>query len=99
MKEKKTEQIIHKAFNGWSVLNNYEFHRLGRIWVVWQDLVRLNTIFKGSQVITFSVCAMKMKNNYFVLSFMHQILKRKGGNYGMTSEVTIIHQVSEIKSG
>lgn len=33
VKEKKANRIVSQVFNGWSFMANYEFNRLGRIWI------------------------------------------------------------------
>lgn len=34
VKEGKAARVANTVFKDWSVISNYEFHRLGRIWVV-----------------------------------------------------------------
>lgn len=55
MKESKAKQIVSSVFNGCSWINNYEFNRKGRIWVMWSPQTRLTPLFKSSQIITVSV--------------------------------------------
>lgn len=55
VKENKANQIVSSMFQGWSFINNYEFNRKGRIWVVWSPQVRLTPVFTSSQIVTVSV--------------------------------------------
>ncbi|GJY53712.1 non-LTR retroelement reverse transcriptase-like protein [Tanacetum coccineum] len=55
IKEKKEEMIVSRVFHGWSSMSNYEHHRLGRLWVVWKQNVRVTPLFKSSQVISCSI--------------------------------------------
>lgn len=48
VKETKVEKIISSVFEGWDSISNYEFHKLGRIWVVWGPLVRMTPVYKSS---------------------------------------------------
>nr|GEV20939.1 hypothetical protein [Tanacetum cinerariifolium] len=47
--------IVSRVFHGWSSMSNYEHHRLGRLWVVWKQNVRVTPLFKSSQMITCSI--------------------------------------------
>lgn len=55
VKESKASQIVSSRFEGWSFMSNYEHHRLGHIWVLWKENVRLTPIFKSAQMITVSI--------------------------------------------
>lgn len=55
VKEKKAERIVSEVFQGWNFMSNYEFSRLGRLWVIWKAEVRMSPVFKSSQMITCSV--------------------------------------------
>ena len=55
VKESKSAQIVSTNFPGWSFVNNYEFSRKGRIWVLWSSQVRVTPVFKSDQIITVSV--------------------------------------------
>ncbi|GJX71319.1 non-LTR retroelement reverse transcriptase-like protein [Tanacetum coccineum] len=55
IKEKKEAMIVSRVFNGWSSMSNYEHHRLGRLWVVWKQNVRVIPLFKSSHVISCSI--------------------------------------------
>ncbi|GKA76547.1 putative non-LTR retroelement reverse transcriptase, partial [Tanacetum coccineum] len=55
IKEKKEAMIVSRVFHGWSSMSNYEHHRLGRLWVVWKQNVRVTPLFKSSQVISCSI--------------------------------------------
>lgn len=52
VKESKAPKIFSIIFQGWSLISNYGAHRLGRIWVVWRDDVRVTPVFQSDQVIT-----------------------------------------------
>lgn len=53
------ESCEPNCFKGFSelvtLLSNYEYNRLGRIWVIWSDEIRITTVFKSGQMITCSV--------------------------------------------
>lgn len=70
VKESKAQSIVSTIFPTWSFLSNYEYNRLGRIWVVWNDKVRLTPIFKSNQVITCSVL-MEGREDEFFCSFIY----------------------------
>lgn len=55
VKEGKANSIRDSTFSGWCLLTNYEYNRLSRIWVVWNDKVTLTLMFKSAQIITCSV--------------------------------------------
>lgn len=57
VKESKAPCIVNSVFQHWSFLSNYEFNRLGRIWMVWRETVKLTPVFKSGQMIT---CEVKM---------------------------------------
>ncbi|KAG7556371.1 hypothetical protein ISN44_As11g024100 [Arabidopsis suecica] len=65
VKENKAERIVSKVFKDWSVLSNYEFNRLGRIWVVWSPRVRLTPCFTSGQMITCSVLLDGSEEEFF----------------------------------
>lgn len=48
VKENKAAKIILKVFKDWSVMSNYGSNRLGRIWVVWNSIVRLTPVFTSA---------------------------------------------------
>ncbi|XP_024013050.1 uncharacterized protein LOC112087252 [Eutrema salsugineum] len=70
VKEAKSASIFSSVFNGWSFKNNYEHHRLGRIWVVWKDMVRVTPVFKSSQMISVLV-KIPSEENEFLCSFVY----------------------------
>lgn len=45
VKENKAMKIVETIFPGLSFLNNYEYNRKGRIWVVWSPQVRVTPVF------------------------------------------------------
>lgn len=65
VKESKSEKIISSVFKGWSAVNNYEFNRKGRIWVVWSPRVRMTPVFKSDQIITMSVLLEEAEEEFF----------------------------------
>lgn len=68
--EAKAERIASSIFKDWSLITNYEFNRLGRIWVVWSAHVRLSILFKNGQMIT---CSIKLEDQdeEFFCSFIY----------------------------
>lgn len=52
-------------FQGWAAVNNYEFNRKGRIWVVWSPQVRMTPVFKSDQIITMSVLLEGAEDEFF----------------------------------
>lgn len=65
VKESKAGRIASSVFQGWSCINNYEFNRKGRIWVLWNSQVRLTPVFKSDQIITVSVLLEGEKEEFF----------------------------------
>lgn len=55
VKEKKAERIVGEVFHGWNFMSNYEYNRLGRLWVLWRSEVRMTPVYKSSQLITCSI--------------------------------------------
>lgn len=70
VKEHRANKIISKVFHDWSSMTNYEHHRLGRIWVVWRNNVRLTPVFKSGQMITCSVLTEESPEE-FLVSFIY----------------------------
>lgn len=52
VKENKSSRIISSFFQGNYFLSNYEYHHLGRIWVLWKDTTKLTQVFKSDQMVT-----------------------------------------------
>lgn len=52
VKEENYSRIFEYMFTGWKVETNYEYHRLGRIWVCWKDDTTVQILYKSSQIIT-----------------------------------------------
>ena len=48
VKERRADSIFRSVFRDWSLISNYDFTRLGRIWVVWSPKVRLTPCFTSS---------------------------------------------------
>lgn len=70
VKENKAKQIVSSVFNGWSWINNYEFSRKGRIWVMWSPHTRITPVFSSSQIITVSVL-LEGEEEEFFCSFVY----------------------------
>lgn len=49
---------------------NYEYNRLGRIWIVWISEVRMTPVFKSDQLITCSIL-LPGKTDEFFCSFIY----------------------------
>lgn len=65
VKENKSHAIISSIFKDWFVMSNYEYHRLGRIWILWKDDVRLTPVFKSGQVITCSISLEDVEEDFY----------------------------------
>lgn len=65
VKERKAKEIIQKVFPGWSYISNYDHNRLGRIWVVWSQRVRVTPCFQSAQLVTCSIMMEGMKEEIF----------------------------------
>ena len=63
-------QIVSMVVPGWSFLNNYEYSRKGRIWVIWNPQVRVPPVFKSDQIITVSVL-LEGETEEFFCSFVY----------------------------
>lgn len=59
-------------FQGWKFLSNYEFSRLGRLWVVWNADVRMTPVYKSGQMITCSVL-LQGESEEFFCSFIYAL--------------------------
>lgn len=70
VKEGRAERIVNSVFKDWSLLSNYEDHRLGRLWLVWRNNVRVTPLYKTSQLITCSIYIEGRKEEFFV-SFIY----------------------------
>lgn len=55
VKERKVAKVMNKYFGDWNMVSNYEFSRLGRIWVTWNKQTKVQVVFKSGQLITCSV--------------------------------------------
>lgn len=51
VKEGRAAKVAAAAFRDWSMVSNYEFNPLGRIWVVWSNQVKVNVVLKSAQMI------------------------------------------------
>lgn len=65
VKEKKAEKIVEEVFKGWSFMSNYEYNRLGRLWIVWRPNVRFTPVFKSDQLVTGAVLLPGAKEEFF----------------------------------
>lgn len=70
VKESKSHSLIVLVFKDWSVLTNYEYNRLGCIWMVWRQSVRLTPAFKSGQMITCSIKLEDKEEEFYVLLSM-----------------------------
>lgn len=70
VKESKAERLVRSIFPDWSFLANYEEHRLGRLWLVWRNNVRITPLYKTAQIITCSVYIEGRPDEFFV-SFVY----------------------------
>lgn len=68
VKETRAMRLANSVFKDWSMVSNYEFHRLGRIWVVWSQEVKLTVVFKSGQMIT---CLIAWEDFDFCISFIY----------------------------
>lgn len=70
VKEGKAMRVANSVFKHWNMVSNYEFHRLGRIWVVWSPQVQVQVIYKSAQLIT---CLIKLPTTVeeFCCSFIY----------------------------
>lgn len=55
MQEEKSTDVINRVFPGWNFETNYDYHRLGRIWVIWSEEVTVTVLFKSPLMITMGV--------------------------------------------
>lgn len=46
--ENKAPNIVNKVFPNWCFISNYEYNRLGSIWVIWKKSVRLTPVLEQS---------------------------------------------------
>ncbi|CAA7032184.1 unnamed protein product [Microthlaspi erraticum] len=70
VKETRAPKLAPSVLDDYSVIMNYEFSHLGRIWVVWRSNVRVTPFFKSGQMIT---CSIKIEGNddEFFCSFVY----------------------------
>lgn len=72
VKEHKSLKYIQSSFPVWNYATNYEFAKLGRIWVVWDPTVHLSIHFKSSQMIT-CVVFLPHSSVQMVISFVYAL--------------------------
>lgn len=82
VKENKMKRIAQAILGDWSVVSNYEFNRLGRIWVVWGEKARLTPVFKSGQMITCSVLLKGQEEEFFCSFVYASNLAEERKNYG-----------------
>lgn len=70
VKENKAPNLISTVFRDWSVLSNYEYGRLGRIWVLWKENVRVTPMFKSGKMVTCSIL-LEGREEEFLYSFVY----------------------------
>ena len=52
VQEANSISILNYALPHWNFLNNYDHHRLGKIWVFWDENVSVSLVYKSAQCIT-----------------------------------------------
>ena len=70
VKEGKAGSIVNYVFHNWSFMANYEHNQLGRIWVVWDQSVKMTPVYKSSQLITCSVL-LEGRTEEIICSFVY----------------------------
>lgn len=70
VKERRAGRVAGLVFRDWNLVTNYEFNRLGRIWVVWSQHVQVQVVFKSGQMITCSIKLQHMDEE-FCCSFIY----------------------------
>lgn len=65
--ESKANDIVSEVFPGWSFMNNFDHHRLGRIWVLWRDIVRVTPVFKSSQLVSVLVKVQEIEEEFLCM--------------------------------
>lgn len=78
----KAGKIVSEVFQGWSFVSNYEFNRLGRLWVVWSAAVRMTPVFKSGQMITCSVLLQGETEEFLLLCLCFEYCRREEGVVG-----------------
>lgn len=48
VQEGDSEAVFQSSLPGWKILNNYDHHRLGKIWVCWTDGVTVTPLHKSA---------------------------------------------------
>lgn len=70
VKENRASEVMRSAFNDWNMVSNYEFHHLGRIWVVWNSTTTLQVTQKSDQKVT-ALIKMQNSEQQFHCSFIY----------------------------
>lgn len=65
VKENKMKGIINKVFPGWSYMANYDYNRLGRIWIVWNHSVRVTPCFQSEQLVNVSILLEGLMDEFY----------------------------------
>ena len=68
VKENKSQSIVDRLFNGWGMLHNYSAAYNGRIWILWDNSIRVNLIASNDQCIT---CNVSYDSKQFILSAVY----------------------------
>ncbi|XP_010430973.1 PREDICTED: uncharacterized protein LOC104715251 [Camelina sativa] len=55
VQETNVSRVLGRTFGDWNLVSNYEFSRLGRVWVLGSRQTTLQVVFKSGQLITCSV--------------------------------------------
>lgn len=66
VKESRVDRVLTSVFADWSMTSNYEFNRLGRIWVIWSNKVKLTVVAKSGQMITCKISVEPYEVEFYV---------------------------------
>lgn len=67
----KQLSILHNLLPNWNHIDNYEFsHILGRIWLIFDDQIKLEVYCKSKQALHCHIFSITLKK-YFFLSVIH----------------------------
>lgn len=78
VKERKSKRNLEEVFSDWNYMSNYEYNKLGRIWVIWKPNVRMTPVYKSDQLITCSVLLPGKKDEFSAHLSMLRIQWRRG---------------------
>lgn len=54
-----------EVFKDLSFMANYEYNRLGRLWILWRSSVRMTPVYKSAQLTTSSILLPGEKEEFF----------------------------------